>query len=218
MPNQYAVFVFVLEIIGTIAFASSGAMVGIRKNMDVFGVIVLGVTTAVGGGCMRDLLLGIHPPKLFLDFSYVGVALVTSLFIFLVTYKKRELIESHYFENYEPIMNTFDAIGLGVFCVVGIQTTLIVFDDSNVFLLIFVGVITSVGGGMLRDVLTGTMPFVLVKHVYASASLLGAILYVVLYSKINDVVAMFISILAVIIIRFLAAKYRWNLPRINNNM
>lgn len=217
MMDQYSVIIFVLEMIGTIAFASSGAMVGIRKNMDIFGVIVLGVTTAVGGGGIRDLILGIHPPKMFHNFSYVGIAIVTSLLIFLVMYIKRELLEGDFIENYEQIMNTFDAIGLGIFTVVGIQTTITVFDDSNIFLLIFVGVITSVGGGMLRDVLTGSVPFVFVKHVYASASLAGAILYVILRSYINDVVAMVVSMVVVISIRLLAARYRWNLPRIHNS-
>ena len=217
MSDQYAVIAFVLEIIGTIAFASSGAMVGVRKNMDVFGVIVLGVTTAVGGGCMRDLILGIHPPKMFHDFTYVGLAIGTSLVIFLVIYKKRSLLESHFIETYEKVMNAFDAVGLAIFTVVGIQTTLLASDNPNIFLLIFVGVITSVGGGMLRDVMTGSMPFVFVKHIYASASLIGAILYVVLRSCINDVVAMVISMVIVVVIRLLAAKYRWNLPRIRTD-
>ena len=185
--------------------------------MDIFGVSVLGVTTAVGGGCIRDLILGIHPPKMFQDFSYVGVAIATSLVIFAVIYKKRELLEGHFIEMYEKIMNTFDAVGLGIFTVVGIQTALIVFDDSNTFLLIFIGVITSVGGGMLRDVLTGSMPFVFVKHIYASASLVGAILYIVLNNCINNIIAMVISMLIVISIRLLAARYCWNLPRINKH-
>ena len=216
MLDQYTTIIFVLEIIGTIAFASSGAMVGIRKKMDIFGVIVLGVTTAVGGGCIRDLILGNHPPKMFQDFSYVGTAIATSLLIFLVLYKKRNLLEGDFIKNYEQVMNAFDAIGLGVFTVVGMQTALTVSGEANLFLTIFVGVITSVGGGVLRDVLTGSMPFIFVKHVYASASLVGAILYAVLHNRINSVVAMVISMCTVIIIRFFAAKYRWNLPRIHD--
>ena len=215
MQNQYTTIVLILEIIGTIAFASSGTMVGIRKKMDIFGVLVLGVTTAVGGGCIRDLILGIHPPRMFQNFIYVGTAIGTSLLIFLVLYKKRKLLEGSFIKTYEQIMNAFDAIGLGVFTVVGIQTTLTVSGDSNIFLLIFVGVITSVGGGVLRDVLTGSMPFIFVKHIYASASLVGAILYVILHNRINHIVAMVISMGIVILIRFLAAKYRWNLPRIH---
>ena len=83
-------FIFILEIVGTIAFASSGAMTGIRKNMDIFGVNVLGITTAVGGGCVRDLLLGIHPPKMFQNFAYVGTAILTSCLLFLLFYLKKE--------------------------------------------------------------------------------------------------------------------------------
>ena len=76
--GDYLTIVFLLEIIGTVAFASSGAMIGIKNKMDIFGVMVLGITTALGGGCVRDLILGIHPPKMFHDFTYVGTAIVTS--------------------------------------------------------------------------------------------------------------------------------------------
>ena len=214
MLDQYATIIFVLEMIGTIAFASSGTMIGIRKNMDIFGVIVLGVTTAVGGGCVRDLILGIHPPKMFHNFSYVGVAITTSCLIFVVIYYKKRLLQSQFIEVYEKVLNTLDAIGIGIFTVVGIRTAMTVFADSNIFLFVFVGVITGVGGGVIRDVLTASVPFVFVKHVYACASLVGAILYVVLNERIDDVFAMMISVVAVISIRVLATHYRWNLPKI----
>lgn len=214
MLGQYATIIFVLEMIGTIAFASSGTMIGIRKNMDIFGVIVLGVTTAVGGGCVRDLILGIHPPKMFHDFSYVGVAITTSCLIFVVIYYKKRLLQSQYIEVYEKVLNTLDAIGIGIFTVVGIRTAMSVFVDSNIFLFIFVGVITGVGGGVMRDVLTASVPFVFVKHVYACASLVGAVVYIVLNERIDDVVAMMLSVTTVISIRLLATHYKWNLPRI----
>lgn len=211
---EYTTFFFLLEIIGTIAFASSGALVAIRKNMDIFGVSVLGITTAVGGGCIRDLILGIHPPKMFHNFSYVGAAIVTSCFLFLVIYLKKELLESHFMENYEQAMNTFDAIGLGIFTITGIQTAISLNGQYNMFLLIFVGVVTGIGGGMLRDIMAGSTPFVFVKHVYACASLIGAVLYIILHHRVNEIAAMIISAATVIIIRLLAAHYRWNLPRI----
>ncbi len=214
MLDQYATIIFVLEMIGTIAFASSGTMIGIRKNMDIFGVIVLGVTTAVGGGCVRDLILGIHPPKMFHDFSYVGVAITTSCLIFLVIYYKKRLLQSQFIEVYEKVLNTLDAIGIGIFTVVGIRTAMTVFVDSNIFLFIFVGVITGVGGGVMRDVLTASVPFVFVKHVYACASLVGAVVYIALNERIEDVVAMMLSVTTVISIRLLATHYKWNLPRI----
>ena len=208
---------FILEIIGTIAFASSGAMVGIRKNMDIFGVMVLGITTAVGGGCIRDLILGIHPPKMFHDFSYVGAAIATSLLLFLIIYKKKELLESHFMERYEKAMNAFDAIGLGIFTITGIRTAITTLPKYSIFLLIFVGVVTGIGGGMMRDVLAGSTPFVFVKHIYAVASIVGAVLYILLYNRVNDIFAMIVSAAVVILIRLLAAHYRWNLPRIFKN-
>lgn len=211
---EYTTFIFILEIIGTIAFASSGAMAGIRKNMDIFGVTVLGITTAVGGGCIRDLILGIHPPKMFHNFSYVGAAIITSCLLFLIIFWKKELLESRFLTTYEQFMNTFDAIGLGIFTVTGIRTAMAVTDAENMFLLIFVGVVTGIGGGMLRDIMSGSTPFVFVKHVYACASLTGAVLYLILYRHISDEASMILSAAAVIIIRLLAAHYRWNLPRI----
>ena len=214
MLDQYTTIIFVLEMIGTIAFASSGAMVGIRKNMDIFGVSVLGVTTAVGGGCIRDLILGIQPPKMFHDFFYVGVAIANSCLLFVVVYYKKQLLQSQFIELYEKVLNILDAIGIGVFTVVGIRTAMTVFVGSNVFLFIFVGVITGIGGGVMRDVLTASIPFVFVKHVYACASLVGSILYIILNECTEDVVAMMISIATIISIRLLATHYRWNLPRI----
>ena len=117
-------FIFLLEIVGTIAFASSGAMLGIRKNMDIFGVNVLGITTAVGGGCVRDLLLGIHPPKMFQNFAYVGTAILTSCLLFVVFFIKKELLESTFLERYERVMSALDAVGLGIFTVMGIRTAM----------------------------------------------------------------------------------------------
>lgn len=213
---EYTTIIFILEIIGTIAFASSGAMVGIRKNMDIFGVLVLGITTAVGGGCIRDLILGIHPPKMFHNFSYVGSAIVTSCLLFFLIYWKKELLESRFLETYEQFMNTFDAIGLGIFTVTGIRTAISVSDASNIFLLIFVGVVTGIGGGMLRDIMSGSTPFVFVKHVYACASLIGAVIYILLHNRLSEASAMILSSVIVIVIRLLAAHYRWNLPRIRH--
>lgn len=211
---DYTIFIFIMEIIGTVAFASSGALVGIRKNMDIFGVIVLGITTAVGGGCIRDLILGIHPPKMFQNFSYVGAAILTSCILFFVIYRKKELLDSKFMAGYEQIMNTMDAIGLGIFTVTGIRTAMNTDEASGIFLLIFVGVVTGIGGGMLRDVMSGETPFVLVKHVYALASLTGAVLYIILITYIDEIAAVMLSAGTTIAIRLLAAKYRWNLPRI----
>lgn len=206
--------IYLFEIVGTIAFASSGAMVGIRKNMDIFGVNVLGITTAVGGGCIRDIILGINPPKMFQNFSYVGASILTSCILFLIIYWNKELLSSRFMASYERIMVSLDAIGLGVFTVMGIRTAIEASYAYNMFLLIFVGVVTGIGGGMLRDIMAGMTPFVFVKHVYAVAAIIGAVAYLLLQGTIPDVAALFISAAVVVVIRLLAAHFRWNLPRI----
>ena len=209
-------FIFLLEIVGTIAFASSGAMLGIRKNMDIFGVNVLGITTAVGGGCVRDLLLGIHPPKMFQNFAYVGTAILTSCLLFVVFFIKKELLKSTFLEHYERVMSALDAVGLGIFTVMGIRTAMDLEGShfDHWFLLVFVGVATGIGGGMMRDVMAGETPFVFIKHVYPCAALIGAFLYIFLCRAVPDIGAMLVSSITVVAVRLLAAHYRWNLPRI----
>ena len=212
--NHSDLIIYIFEMIGTVAFASSGALVGIRKNMDIFGVNVLGITTAVGGGCIRDIILGITPPKMFQNFSYVGASILISCILFTIFYLNQELLSSRFLETYERVMISLDAIGLGVFTVMGIRTAIEASFENNLFLLIFVGAVTGIGGGMLRDVMAGMTPFVFVKHVYAIASILGAVCYIILRLYIRDTISLFLGAAVVLIIRLLAAHFRWNLPRI----
>lgn len=163
--------IFVLELIGTLAFAASGAMTGVRKNMDIFGVAILGLTTAVGGGVIRDLILGSTPPRTFQDPIYAGLAVATAIAVFIVA--RRGWFEGRH-QFYDLAMLVMDSLGLGAFTVTGVGAALEAGQDGA-FLLIFVGVVTGVGGGVLRDVLAGDTPYIFVKHVYACASLLGAI-------------------------------------------
>ena len=215
--NYSESIIYIFELIGTVAFASSGAMVGIRKNMDIFGVNMLGIMTAVGGGCIRDIILGITPPKMFQNFSYVGASILISCILFSVFYVNQRLLASRFLERYERIMMSLDAIGLGVFTVMGIRTAIGISCEENIFLLIFVGTVTGIGGGMLRDIMAGMTPFVFVKHVYAIASILGAVSYIILRNYFRDIVSVFIGAAVVIIIRLLAAHFHWNLPRIHTD-
>ena len=212
--NHSNLIIYIFEMIGAVAFAPSGALVGIRKNMDIFGVNVLGITTAVGGGCIRDIILGITPPKMFQNFSYVGASILISCILFTIFYLNQELLSSRFLETYERVMISLDAIGLGVFTVMGIRTAIEASFENNIFLLIFVGAVTGIGGGMLRDVMAGMTPFVFVKHVYAIASILGAVCYIILRLYIRDTISLFLGAAVVLIIRLLAAHFRWNLPRI----
>lgn len=219
--------VFIIEIIGTIAFASSGAMVGIRKRMDIFGVIVMAITTAVGGGIIRDLILDIKPPGTFRNPVYVEFAIGTALILFLIFYIRRKLSHSKVMsteesmklakrvsQGYEKLMAVMDAIGLGAFTVIGVHTAYSIGYGPQKFLLIFVGVVTGVGGGVLRDMMAQEMPFIFVKHIYACASLIGAVVCISLM-KYHKPAGMILGAAAVIIIRLLAAHYRWNLPKID---
>ena len=204
---------FVVELIGTAAFACSGGMVAIRKHLDLLGIIVLGVTTAVGGGMLRDLLIGIHPPALFVKPVYVWVAFLSVLVLFVIVRFCRITLEVLESEFYERIINLLDAIGLGAFTVVGIDTAIEAGLGEYRFLMIFLGTITGVGGGILRDMMAGQTPAVLKKHVYACASIAGAICYVGLLDMLGNDFSMVISAVLVVIIRVLARKYHWNLPR-----
>lgn len=114
--------IFIAEMIGTVAFASSGALLGIRKNLDLFGVIVLGLCVAVGGGILRDIILGQTPPGAFSNPSYALVALATAVLLFIVVYLKQEIMTSRYLAVYEKVMNYCDAVGLGIFTVIGVYT------------------------------------------------------------------------------------------------
>lgn len=205
---------FIMEILGTVAFAASGAMVGAERKMDVFGVIVLGVVTAVGGGMIRDVVLGITPPNVFQHPVYATVAMVTSLVVFLIMYWKKGFLSGNLRLTYDRIMMAMDSIGLGIFTVVGVNTGIRYGYLEHTFLLVFLGTITGVGGGLLRDMMAGVPPYIFVKHIYACASIVGALACVHIYRFAGGVAAMIISSAAVILIRYLAAWYHWNLPRL----
>ena len=211
MKIDLSLFFFV-EAIGTIAFASSGAMVAIKKQLDLLGVVVLGVTTAVGGGMLRDIIIGNVPPALFRDPVYVILAFTTVLLLFAFVRVNRKFINRSSIETYEKVMNIFDAIGLGAFTVVGIDTAVLSGYGDYDFLVIFLGVITGVGGGILRDIMAGQTPYVLRKHIYACASIAGALLYAGLMDIINGNLAMLTGACTVILIRLLATHFCWNLP------
>ena len=208
------IIVFCMELAGTIAFAASGAMVGINCGMDVFGVCVLGVVTAVGGGMTRDVILGNVPGALIRP-VYVSVAIGTSLLVFLVLYFKRNLLQGKVGVLYDKAMLLMDSVGLGIFTVVGVTTGIGSGYLENTFLLTFLGTLTGVGGGLLRDMMAGVPPYIFVKHIYACASVAGAISCVWIYREFGQIPAMVVSSVLVVVIRLLAAHYRWNLPRMN---
>ena len=203
-------FLLILEIVGTVAFAVSGAMTGLAKKMDIFGVAILGLTTAVGGGVIRDLILGLTPPAMFTNPIYAAVAAVVSVIAFLPAVRRWL---TAYGRVRDVLMLVMDSLGLGVFTVVGIQRAYTATDHRGLFLLVFVGVVTGVGGGLLRDVMAGNTPYIFVKHVYASASIVGAILCAALWVPLGATAAMILGASVILIVRLLAAHYHWSLPK-----
>lgn len=200
----------IFELIGTVSFAVSGAMTGLKKKMDLFGIAILGLITAVGGGVIRDLTLGLTPPATFRNPIYAIVALCTAIVIFIPAV--RRLIGRKQ-QLFDTVLLVMDSIGLGIFTVVGIQVAFSASHDYPPFLLIFVGMITGIGGGVLRDILAGDTPYIFVRHFYASASLIGAAVCLILWGWAGESVAMISGATVILILRLLAARFRWSLPR-----
>ena len=203
---------FGLELIGAAAFAVSGAMAAIKNKADIFGVIFLAVTTALGGGVIRDVLLGNLPPKMFVSYAYFSVSVLAAVVVFADAYIRREKYLLHK-DRLDAVNNIFDAVGLAVFTVSGMNTSMAVSD--NVLLILILGMATGVGGGMLRDVMTNTMPKVLRKRIYAVASLVGGGFYYGLYALgVKEAVAAVSGMLLIFALRLLATVYKWNLPAV----
>lgn len=204
---------FIVDVIGIIAFAFSGAMIAIGKGMDIFGVNILAVTTAVGGGVLRDILIGHVPPEMFRNPLYACIALVTANIIFLFLYKKKD-VPKNWVTIYEKLLFWFDTLGLASFTVNGVHVGMGTDMAHNLFLVVFLAGITGVGGGMMRDIMANRRPYIFVKHIYACASLLGALVTALIWETVGENVAMLIGFIVVILMRVFAAHFEWNLPRI----
>ena len=205
---------FFFDLIGTIAFSISGAFVAIRKGMDIFGVNVLAVTTACGGGMMRDLIIGSIPPQMFRNPFFVMVAIGVANVVFLLMYLHRHM-PRRVAPLYDKMLFWFDTLGLAAFMVDGVMAGIAVGYGDNEFLICFLGFMTAVGGGALRDVLAGQTPDIFRKHIYAVAAIAGAMLMVALLRLLDSQrIAMIGGFLLVLVLRFLAAHFRWNLPKV----
>lgn len=221
-------FISIMEMVGTVAFAMSGALTAVRRRMDIFGVNILAVTTAVGGGILRDVLIGQVPPKSFRNPFYTVVAIVTAnlAFIWLWVYRKskrrrakRQKMGQEAWRQaislfYDKSMFWMDTLGLAAFTVSGVNTGLSVFHQESWFLLVFLGVVTGVGGGVMRDVMANEMPYIFVKHVYAVASLSGAAVMIFVWKYLNQRTAALAGFIVVMVLRMLAAHFKWELPKI----
>ena len=208
------IVIAVMEMIGTVSFAMSGSIIAARYGLDLFGVVLVGCVTAVCGGILRDVFLGQLPPAILLNAKLLIVAAAVSLLVFAVFY-----INARKFEKLERRVETvnifFDAVGLAAFSILGMEAAFKADKTNNALLIISMGVITGIGGGIVRDVLVDKIPYVLKKHVYALASIIGCIVYYVIRQSANKIAALVVAIPLIVIIRLLAAKYHWKLPKIH---
>lgn len=200
--------IYVLDILGTFAFAISGALVALDKKFDIFGVIIIAFVTAVGGGMLRDVLINAHPINWIGDLNYLYIIFSAVLFTFLFKSKIAHLSKT---------MFLFDTIGISVFTLLGLQKGLSY--DLHPIIAIIMGMISAVFGGVLRDVLTAKIPLIFEKEVYASACLAGGISYLILnYFKVDENINFIISAIVIASIRAVAVKFHLELPKITNDL
>ena len=198
-------FQFYFELIGAAAFAISGAALGIRKEMDLFGVAMLGMTTAVGGGMLRDTMLGLTPPAALRDPVQALVAIAVSILVFFVWRRRKAELHNRYAET---VLLLADSLGLGIFSAHGAAIAIQAGYGANWFLVLFMGMLTGVGGGVLRDVCSAERPYIFTKHVYACASLAGAAVCLLLW-PLGAGAAMMTGCGVTLALRICAAAFRW---------
>lgn len=208
---------FGIEFCGVIIFAVSGVLTALEKKLDAFGAITLGLVTAVGGGIIRDMILGFLPPTAFRDPTFSITAIVVSIITFAVAYFAGAEIKPH-FDIYSRIINVIDSVGLAFFTISGVNMASQCGFGGNLYLSVFVGVLTGVGGGVMRDVFAGKIPMIMYKRVYALAALIGAIVYQVIteHGLMHRIPAVICSAVLIIAIRMLATVFRWHLPKVKN--
>lgn len=209
-----------IEIIGIISFAIAGAIIAIDKETDLFGVVFLSIMTCFGGGIIRDITIGRHPPIFFDELVYqlIIVTCVSILVFVLARIFRRQYIKRE--ALLLTINNYIDALALGIFAVLGVQTCIDFMGDRAGFVLcVIMGMITAVGGGMIRDLILRDIPFILRKRIYALAALIGATLYYLFVrvifpdSDVAAVIGEIVSVATVLVIRILATTFKWNLPK-----
>ena len=201
-------FIYVLDLFGTMAFAVTGAFKAIEHKADIVGIIILATITGVAGGTIRDVILGKELPNSLIDPSYVIITVVSAIVIFFLHSKMKK----HW-----NVFLKFDAIGLGVFTVIGATFAYNMFG-LNFLVIVLSGMLTAIGGGILRDIFVSQTPIVFVKELYASASFLGAAVFYLVILLTNDVYAGTISgLLLATGLRMVAMKYNWNLPKVKSS-
>lgn len=194
-------WIYIIDIIGTLVFAISGVLTAIEKKFDLVGSAIIGMVTAIGGGTLRDILIGETPVGWMKNINYLWIILLA-------------LVLSYLFKQYilklRKSMFLFDTIGIGLFTILGLQKTIALGLSPVIALLM--GVVTAVFGGVIRDVLTNEVPLIFRKEIYATACVAGGLVFIALENYFDHkVLNMLISMLIVFIIRYLSVKYHWSI-------
>jgi uncharacterized membrane protein YeiH len=199
-------FIYVLDLFGTVAFAITGAFKAIEKKLDIAGILVLATITGVAGGTIRDIVLG-RVPNSIVDPNYIIVTIASGLVIFFL-YSR---LKKHW-----NLFLKFDAIGLGVFTIIGATFAYNIFG-LNFLAILLAGILTATGGGILRDMFVNQVPIVFIKEFYLSASFIGIVVFsIILYFTNELAYATIAGIVLTASLRLIAMKYNWNLPTVKN--
>lgn len=199
---QYS-FIGIIEILGTFSFAASGAFAAMDKKLDPFGVLIISFATAIGGGTIRDLLLGKLPVMWLTNSTTIWVIILSAA---------SALFFSALLKKFDRLLFYLDALGVGLFTIMGIQTA--IEHNLSTGICIMLGTVTGCFGGVLRDVLLNNVPLIFHKEIYASASILGGLIFFLLIRlQLPFNYASLVAILIVFVVRVLAVRYSWSLPK-----
>ncbi|MDO1511761.1 trimeric intracellular cation channel family protein [Maribacter confluentis] len=198
-------FYYIIDILGTIAFAISGVLVAMEKKLDVFGVLIIAFVTAVGGGTLRDLLIGIRPVG-WLNAPIHILVIVLTVILAILFVKQLKYVRKSLF--------LFDTIGIGLYTMAGVEKGIAA--DLSPVMCIALGTITACFGGVIRDILCNEIPVIFRKEIYATVCILGGLVYFLLiqFPVISNTIAHSLAILTIIVMRILAVKFKISLPNI----
>lgn len=201
-------FFSLVEIIGTIAFAMSGAMLAIIKDMDYYGIVFSAIITSVGGGIVRDIIINNNIPSAFSNPIYIIISIISAL-LTIIFYKK--------IIHMNKILLISDTIGLGAFTAIGAQVA-ISNNITHPIVIIILAILTGTGGGAIRDVFAKEIPFVFQKEIYAVASMLGALLFIILNKYIGNGVALYGCFALTVIVRWFCLKKNIHLKKVSKEV
>lgn len=197
-------FISLMELIGTVAFAVSGALVAIERKLDYYGIAFLAIITAVGGGIVRDIIINLPLPVALANPTYIIISIASAAVVILF-YK--------WMNKFQSLVNIFDAVGLAAFTAIGAKAALSN-DVYTPFVVITLALLTGTGGGVLRDILAKEIPFVFRKEVYATASIAGAVSFLVAHIYFNVELTMYICFTVTLVVRLVAIKFNLHLAKV----